>query len=86
MHSVTDLEPLRTDHELALEAVLASDEQVRNLPDLLLTAQGDRPTQSASDVAKLVAATLATNERMHEQLERARRALARATFKAERDS
>lgn len=83
---LADLEPLRTDYELAQEAALASDQQVCNLPDLLATAQGERPTQSASDVAKLVAATLATNERVHQRLARARRALDLATFRAERGS
>ena len=57
----------RTEVGLAEQAGLESDEQVRKLPDLIDKAHGPNATITATDCAKLVAATLAVNERLHER-------------------
>lgn len=79
-----DIELLRTEHSRAEDAALASDEQVRSLPALLMKAQGAEATMTALDVSKIAAATLAVNQRLQEQLERARKAVALAEARAER--
>jgi hypothetical protein len=76
-------EALRTEYELALDAALESDSQVRDLPRLLMAAQGDNPTMTAIDVARITATTLSINERLHEQAERHRKALQRIRSEAE---
>jgi len=76
-------EALRTEYELALDAALESDAQVRELPRLLMAAQGENPTMTAIDVARITATTLSINERLHEQVERHRKALQRTKLDAE---
>lgn len=57
----------RTEVGLAEQAGLESDEQLRTLPDLIDKARGPNPTITATDCAKLVAAALAVNERLHDR-------------------
>jgi hypothetical protein len=71
-------EALRTEYELALDAALESDAQVREALQLSAKAQGENPTMTAIDMARIVSTTLALNERLHEQAERHRKALERA--------
>lgn len=71
-------EALRTEYELALDAALESDAQVRELLRLPAAAQGEQATITAIDMARIVSTTLALNERLHEQAERHRKALEHA--------
>jgi len=71
-------EALRTEYELAQEAALESDEQVRGLLQLSAKTQGEHPTMTAIDMARIVSTALALNERLHQQAERHRKALERA--------
>ena len=71
-------EALRTEYELALDAALESDAQVRELLRLPASAQGDQATMTAIDVARIVTTAIALNERLHEQVERHRKAIEHA--------
>ena len=71
-------EALRTAYERALDAALESDEQVREMLQLPAAAQGEHPTMTAIDVARIVSTALALNERLHQQVQRQRDALERA--------
>ncbi len=71
-------EALRTEYELAQEAALESDEQVRGLLQLSAKTQGEHPTMTAIDMARIVSTALALNQRLHEQAEHHRKALERA--------
>ncbi len=75
-------EALRTEYELALDATLESDAQVREALQLSAKAQGDNATMTAIDMARIVSTTLALNERLHEQAERHRAALERLEVRA----
>ena len=77
-------EALRTEYELAYEAALESDAQVRALLALPDEAKGEKATMTSIDVARIITATLALNERLHERAERQRRALATAKLDAGR--
>lgn len=58
---------LRTEAERAEEAELASEEQLRRLTALIDRASSPEVALTATDCAKVVAAALALNERLHER-------------------
>ncbi|CDS49212.1 hypothetical protein [Polaromonas sp. CG9_12] len=68
-------EMLRTELDRAEDAELQSDEQLRQLPDLIDKASTPSATLSASDCAKLVTAALAVNERLRDRTSKLRNSL-----------
>lgn len=78
------VEALRTEEAFAIEAVAASDEQVRSLPALLASAHGAKATINAADASKLVAATIAVNAQLKAQLAEIQKAIRMALVAAEK--
>ena len=58
---------LLAEHELTEQAVLESEDQLRNLTGLIEKASGPNPTINAADCARLVSSALAVNERLRER-------------------
>jgi hypothetical protein len=58
---------LLAEHELTEQAVLESDEHVRNLTGLIEKASGPNPSINATDCSRLVSSALAVNERLRER-------------------
>ena len=71
-------EMLKTEIDRAEEAELHSDEQVRQLTDLIDKASAPNATISATDCSRLVSAALALNERLRERTGKLRIALSSA--------
>lgn len=69
------VEALRTELAHAENAELRSDEQVRELANLIDKARGPDATVTASDCHKLITAGLAVNARLREHTKRLRNAL-----------
>ncbi len=74
---------LAAELERAEDAELQSDEQLRQLTDLIDKTCGPNPTMNASDCAKVVAATLALNDRLRSRTEKLRIEVRMTTAKAE---
>jgi hypothetical protein len=72
-------EMLKTELDLAEEAELQSEEQLRQLTALIDTARAPNATINASDCAKLVSAALALNERLRDRAKTLRIAAQRVT-------
>jgi hypothetical protein len=62
-----NIELLKTEFERAVQAELESDEQLRNLPDLIDKASSPGGSINATDCAKLVSAALSLNERLRDR-------------------
>ncbi|MBP6008066.1 MAG: hypothetical protein KA740_10215 [Rhodoferax sp.] len=75
-------ELLRTEVDLAEQAEIESDDQIRKLTALITKSCEPNASVSASDCSKLVAAALALNERLRERT----RSLKNALQMAERNS
>lgn len=65
-------EQLRTETDIAEEAELQSDAQLRLLTSLIDKASGPNATVSAADCAKIIGAALALNERFRERTDKLR--------------
>ena len=76
-------ELLRTEFDLAEQAELESDEQLRGLGDLIDKASKPGGGVSASDCSKLVAAALALNERLRERTKAIKSAIRTVEVEAE---
>ena len=77
-----NLEPLKTELALSVDAALESDDQLRQLSGLIDKASKPNASISPADCAKLVAAVLSVNARLHEQCQRNKQALHIATTQA----
>lgn len=75
-------ELLRTELERTEEALLQSEEQLRQLPTLIDKACTAHSGVSASDAAKIVAAALALNERLKDRAKHLRVAAERIAARA----
>lgn len=58
---------LLAEHELTEQAVLESEEQLRNLTGLIEKASGPNPALNAADCSRLVSSALAVNERLRDR-------------------
>jgi len=74
---------LKNELDRAEDAELQSDEQLRQLTDLIDKTCGPNPTMNASDCAKVVTAALAVNERLRTRTEKLRNELDSAARRAE---
>ncbi len=74
---------LRTELDRAEDAELQSDEQLRQLTDLIDKTCGPSPGMNASDCAKVVTAALALNERLRARTERLRNEVRTVASRAE---
>lgn len=61
---------LKTELDRAEDAELQSDEQLRQLTDLIDKTSGPNPAMNASDCAKVVSAALALNDRLRARTEK----------------
>ena len=78
-----NLELLKTELELAVQAELESDEQLRELIAVIGKAGEPNSTTTASDCAKLVGSALALNERLRERSKSIREAIGKLNYRAE---
>lgn len=81
---VPDLDELATERLFVLEALTHSGEQLRKLPSVIDEARGERATLTPLDASKLVAATIAVNGRLKEQLADIDKAIRAAHIAAEK--
>lgn len=77
-------EILRTELERAEEAELNSEEQLRQLTELIDTAKTPNSAVNATDCAKIVTAALALNERLRDRTHRLQSAMQRISTLAAR--
>jgi len=75
-------EMLKTELDLAEDAELESEEQLRQLTGLIDTARAPNAAINASDCAKLVSAALALNKRLRDRAKTLRIAADRAASNA----
>lgn len=73
-------EALKTELYLSVDAGLQSDDQVRQMPALIDKASKPNAEITPSDCAKLIAAALSVNARLHDSTARLRKELALAEW------
>jgi hypothetical protein len=78
-----NLELLKTELDLATQAELDSDEQLRKLIAVIGKVGEPNSTTNASDCAKLVGSALALNERLRERSKSIRDAISKLSYRAE---
>jgi len=74
---------LAAELDRAEDAELQSDEQLRQLTDLIDKTSGSNPTMNASDCAKVVAAALALNAQLRARSEKLRSDVRMMAMRAE---
>ncbi|OQW88312.1 MAG: hypothetical protein BWK72_08445 [Rhodoferax ferrireducens] len=76
---------LKNELDRAEDAELQSDEQLRQLTDLIDKTCGPSPAMNASDCAKVVTAALALNDRLRTRTEKLRSEVRMVAARAESD-
>jgi hypothetical protein len=77
---------LMAELDRAEDAELQSDEQLRQLTDLIDKTSGSNPTMNASDCAKVVTAALALNAQLRTRADKLRSEARMVAMRAEADT
>lgn len=77
---------LKNELDRSEDAELQSDEQLRQLTDLIDKTCGPNPAMNASDCAKVIAAALALNDRLRARTEKLRNEVRMLSVRAEMDA